>query len=127
MKVSDKALTRHKDDATSVTLMVSELIQEPFNPILIFKKQGMISDVYPDLGSDRFVLAIQTKFQRDLYCQFAHGSVLCIDSTHGTNVYHFKLITCIVVDHYGNGNFWNNIIIITNNQIFVQVNSLLGA
>ena len=28
----------------------------------------------------------------------------CVDSTHGTNQYRFKLITIIVPDEYGKGN-----------------------
>ena len=40
VKVEDRIIKRHEDDATSVTMMVAELQQESFNPILIFKPQG---------------------------------------------------------------------------------------
>ena len=29
------------------------------------------------------------------------GKVVCVDATHGTNAYDFKLITLLVVDEYG--------------------------
>ena len=47
VKVDDRIIKRHEDDATSVTMMVSELEQEPFNPILVFKPQGSKDPSYP--------------------------------------------------------------------------------
>ena len=43
VKVQDRVVIRHQDDAQSVCLAVSELQQEPYNPIMAFKVQG---DVY---------------------------------------------------------------------------------
>ena len=54
------------------------------------------------IAEDRFILAIQTEFQWEMYQQYA-SSVICIDSTHKTNVYDFKLVTLLVVDEYGEG------------------------
>ena len=98
-KVKDFSIKRHQNDATSVNLIVRN---EPYNPVLIYKPQGRSEPELPMLQDDTFVLAIQTKFQKDLY--EAHAStILCIDSTHGTNQYRFKLITCIVPDDHGKG------------------------
>ena len=36
-------------------------------------------------------------------CQKLGGNAVCIDSTHGTNIYDFKLVTMLVVDEYGEG------------------------
>ena len=58
--------------------------QEAYDPILIFKEQGIQNVTHPELETDSFILAIQT---------------------HGTNAYYFKLITCIVVDNYENGKY----------------------
>ena len=58
---------------------------------------------FPNLTSDSFVLALQTEFQLQQYKKYA-SSILCIDSTHGTISYKFKLITCIVPDEFGQGN-----------------------
>lgn len=85
-----------------VALYVAKLQQEAFNSILMYKAQGELDPSFPSLSSDSFVLALQTEFQLDLYKKYA-SSVLCIDSTHGTNAYNFKLITCIVADEFGQG------------------------
>ena len=76
---------------------------EPFNPVLLYKQQGVIKVEYPTLLKDSFILAIQTEFQMTLYRKFS-DKILCIDATHGTNAYRFKLITCIVVDEFNHGN-----------------------
>ena len=85
VKVQDRLVIRHQDDAQSVFLAVSELQQEPYNPIA-FKVQGKLDPIHSTLPEDAFLLAIQTKFQRDMYQKYA-GCILCINSTHGTNAY----------------------------------------
>ena len=42
-----------------------------------------------------------TPFQADLFRNF--GSLGCVDSTHKTNEYGYKLITLVVADEYHNG------------------------
>ena len=42
-----------------------------------------------------------TPFQADLFRDF--GSLGCVDSTHKTNEYGYKLITLVVADEYRNG------------------------
>jgi len=82
-KLKDFSIKRHQIDATSVNI-VEELRNEPYNPVLIYKPQGRSDPQFPTLQDDTFVLAIQTKFQKDLY--EAHAStIFYIDSTHGTN------------------------------------------
>ena len=107
VKVDDRIIKRHDDDATSVTMMVAELEQELFNPIAIFKPQGSEDQTYPALHTDSFVLVIQTQFQMELYQKYA-STILCIDSTHGTNQYRFKLISVVVPDEYGKGKYLYN-------------------
>ena len=102
MKVDDRIIKRHEEDATSVTMMVAELRQESFNPILIFKPQGEKDEAYTDLQEECFVLVLQTEFQMELYRNYA-STIVCIDSTHGTNQYRFKLISAIVPDDQGKG------------------------
>lgn len=94
-------VSRHTDDAVSVDLLVKELQKESYDPILLYKPQGIIDSDVP-LPKDRFMLAIQTELQRDMYRQYA-STVVCIDSTHKTNVYDFKLVTLMVIDEYGEG------------------------
>ena len=40
VNIKDNAIIRHKSDPMSVSLLVSELQQEAFDPILLFKPQG---------------------------------------------------------------------------------------
>ena len=96
-------VSRHAEDAVSVDILVKELQKEKYNPILLYKPQGIVDPSIP-LPQDRFILALQTNFQQDIYQQYA-SSVICIDSTHKTNVYDFKLVTLMVVDDYGEGKF----------------------
>ena len=60
------------------------------------------------------MLALQTKFQLQQYEKYA-ATVLCIDSTHGTNAYKFKLITVMVADEFGHGEHycWLNFLIVS--------------
>lgn len=101
-KVYDNQVIRHQDDATSVSIRVAELQQEPFNPILLFKPQGEPDGQYPTLSIESFIRIMQTEFQMQLYRKYAH-KILCIDSTHYTNAYRFKLISCLVQDEFSSG------------------------
>lgn len=100
--VLDGQVKRHENDATSVDILVHELQQEPHDPILIYKPQGTVMDEYPKLRKESFVLAVQTKFQMELYQKFS-SRILCIDATHSTNAYRFKLISCVVPDEFNQG------------------------
>ena len=80
---------------------MKDVRNENYDIVLCYKPQGIMDPTIP-LSKDRFLLAIQSEFQKDMYQQFA-SSVICIDSTHKTNVYDFKLITLMVVDEYGEG------------------------
>ena len=74
----------------------------PYNPILNYKDQGRPQPDNLDNLADDFLLCIQTEFQRGMLKAFGHDTV-CIDTTHGTNMYHFNLITLVVIDEYGEG------------------------
>ena len=97
-----EGIQRHKDDQTSLCAWVSELTQSSdYNPILLFKPQGQ-EDSNQTLAKEDFVLGIQTRFQLDTMKLFA-GKIVCLDSTHGTNHYDFKLVTVLVLDDFGEG------------------------
>lgn len=102
MKIKDLTVIRNQEDAMSVDLFVRELQQEPYDPILLYKHQHDSDLAYPTLSRESFLLALQTEFQKQLYKDHA-SKVLCIDATHGTNAYKFKLITVMVADEYGQG------------------------
>ena len=83
------AVIRNQDDSMSVDQLIEELRGEPYNTILLYKRQFEVNEQYPSLPEDAFLLAIQTDFQRHLYEQYAH-KVVCIDATHGTNAYNLS-------------------------------------
>ena len=76
-------VSRHTEDAVSVDLLVKELQKEDYNPILLYKPQGVADPTLSNVPQDRFILALQTEFQRDTYRLYA-SSVICIDCTHKT-------------------------------------------
>ena len=100
--ILERQIKRHENDATSVDIFVQELQHEPFIPVLLYKPQGNESEKYPSLRKDSFILAVQTEFQMKLYQEFSN-KILCIDATHSTNAYRFKLITCLVQDEFNQG------------------------
>ena len=105
VKVKDLTVIRTQEDAVSVDLFVRELQQEPYNPVLLYKHQGENDPAHPTLPKESFLLAVQTELQRQLYKDHA-SKVLCIDATHGTNAYQFKLISVMIADEYGQGMCW---------------------
>lgn len=95
---------RHKEDTVSVSLLVSELQQEKYNPVTVYKAYGRTSATLPELHQDAFLLGIMTETQKSALEE--HGEkILCMDSTHNTTQYkEFKLLTLMVSDDYGEGN-----------------------
>ena len=87
----------HKDDATSLFMLIQKLRNESYDPILLYKPVGadtVVGDAeMQDLVDfeNLFMLGIQTKEQRDRLLAGA-STVLCIDATHGTNQYGFQLL-----------------------------------
>ena len=74
-----------------------------YNLILVFKNQGdQGDDDTNNLAKDDFLLAFQTKNQRNMMTKFGEKCI-CMDDTYGTNIYDFNLITVLVVDAYGKG------------------------
>ena len=54
------------------------------------------------MEEQEFFLVIQSQHQRQLYRHYA-SRIVCVDSTHGTNAYNYKLITMMVCDDWGQG------------------------
>ena len=46
-----------------------------------------------NLDSKDFMIVIQTPLQKQMFKAFGHNRVVCMDATHGTNIYRFHLIT----------------------------------
>ena len=96
-----EGVMRHVNDHMSVCAWIKELETLPYNPIVVFKPQGKQQPENMDnVGKDDCLLRIQTQFQRDMLVKNAHLCV-CMDSTHGTNMYDLNLITILVIDEFG--------------------------
>ena len=93
---------RHHDDATSVAAWVEEMREKGNNAVLSYKPQGADDDK-TGLKREDFLIVLQTPIQAEMLKKFAEGKVVCVDATHGTNAYDFRLITLLVVDEYGEG------------------------
>ena len=92
-------IIRHKKDLISVMAWVEEMSMLDYNPVLVFKPQRLSSS---STCIDKFLLVLQTPSQCDMLKQFG-SNVGCIDSTHGTNAYHFNLTSILIIDDYGEG------------------------
>ncbi|GFT80353.1 c2H2-type domain-containing protein [Nephila pilipes] len=94
---------RHADDATSVKLMLEEMAElGEDNPVLGFKFQGSMPPGFEEFDDEDYFLALQHPLQKEMMRKFGE-QIICVDSTHGTNCYDFKLITVLVVDDFGEG------------------------
>ena len=101
-KIRDFAHHRHSEDATSVDRIANELLREVPSPVLFYKPQNSRNAEYPCLQEESFLFVLMTEFQAQLFEEFGN-KLVCIDSTHKTNEYKFKLITLLVVDEYHKG------------------------
>ena len=84
----------------SVDRIVKKLKEESPSPVLYYKPQDVVDPEHPSLLEDTFLLVIMTGFQTTLF----DARIVCLDSTHKTNQYRFKLLTVVVPDEYRNGN-----------------------
>jgi hypothetical protein len=100
-KVRNFKYHRHDNDAVSVNRIVAELELENPSPIVAYKPRGSIELKYPLLTEENLFLVIMTEFQVSMYAQFS--SFVCVDSTHKTNEYGYKLITLMVIDEFRKG------------------------
>ena len=91
---------RHSSDSVSVNLWVKEMGKKEGNPVLFYKQQGQI---LAGLDINDFALVIQTPLQTEVLQNCGSNKVVCLDATHGTNGYDFKLISVLVVDEFGEG------------------------
>lgn len=100
-------IAKHADDSQSVDLWIKEMQRGEYDPVLLYKAQG-VEEVYVGQNckdifqKEDFAIALQTQFQKDMLQRFGNDSV-CLDSTHCTNHYSFPLTTVMVVDEFGEG------------------------
>lgn len=95
-KIIDGAV-RDQNDAVSVDMWVKNS-----SNIILYKKQGEI-DTANVFNKEDFLLAFMTTSQKQLLHKFGNEGIICMDATHGTNPYDFKLITILTVDDFEEG------------------------
>ncbi|GBN35826.1 hypothetical protein AVEN_201566-1 [Araneus ventricosus] len=87
------SVEKHRDDATSVRLMIEEMTMlDADNHLLGFKFQESVPPEYENFLEKDFIIVLQNHLQKEMLEKFGNN-VVCSDSTHGTNVSNFKLIT----------------------------------
>ena len=101
-KTCDFTNHRHANDAISVDRIVRELQSESPSPVIAYKLQGVIKSEHSLLEESNFFLGLITGFQAEVFRNFS--AIGCVDSTHKTTQYGYKLITLVVPDEYRNGN-----------------------
>nr|CAI5830013.1 unnamed protein product [Callosobruchus analis] len=92
---------RHKDDATSVHLFVSECSESDLNPVVYYKPQGHVCSEF-NLEEKDFCIILFTQSQMQVLRTFG-GNIVSIDGTHGLNSYNFEMTTIMVIDEFGEG------------------------
>ena len=100
-KITDNIFKKHEDDATSTMLWVQYLQALTNSPVLLYKKQHQVIPSLP-LASEDFILILMTYEQANVYEKFSER-IVCVDSTHKTNIYDFKLISLLVIDEFHKG------------------------
>ena len=73
-------------DAISVGIFIQELQHEPFNPVLLYEPQRIEKSYLKRTCS----LDLSEHLKQ----------ILCIDDTHSSTAYRFKLITHLVQDEF---------------------------
>ena len=100
-----RSVEKHNDDTLSVSAWVEEFnTKGQGNPVILYKPQGQTSaDNCFNLTADDFILPIQTPLQQEILKKCAKSNIVCVDATHKTNEYYFRLITVLVIDKFGEG------------------------
>lgn len=91
---------RHTKDAVSVDAWVKEV--EQTGCILLYKPQDTLSQMYPLLREEDFLLIIMNHGQEEMLEKYG-SDCICIDGTHGLNGYKFELVTLLVLDDLREG------------------------
>ena len=100
------------------------MMKHPHHAVLFYKPQGVIDSNFPMLAEDTFLLVIMTAFQALLFS----GRIVCLDSTHKTNQYRFKLLMVVIPDEYRKGNYYgiHTIVCMSQKQISIFVIHMQG-
>lgn len=121
---------RHKEDVFSVDIWIKEVENEENNPVIFYKKQNEISDDNNLLLESDFCLILMNNLQAKMLQKFG-SNIVCIDNTHGLNMYDFELTTLMILDEFGEGfpvatMFSNRKDTFINELFFTKIRSKVG-
>ena len=71
-----EGIQKHPNDQSSVCAWVKEMQSMEFDPVLVFKQQGVPSSE-DGVNQDDFMLAIQTKYQLDMLKAYGGNGCVC--------------------------------------------------
>jgi len=85
------------NDAISVDAMVKKIELNKDYGVLIYKAQGIVSEDYPGVPANEFLLAYMSETQENMLKTYG-GNIICVDGTHGMNGYGIEMSTLMVID-----------------------------
>lgn len=91
---------RHRNDGISVDAWVKEV--DSTGCVLFYKPQGECCDKYKFLKNDDFALIIMNQGQKEMLQKYGNDCI-CVDETHGLNMYDFNLNTILILDDMREG------------------------
>ncbi|XP_049954913.1 uncharacterized protein LOC126470929 [Schistocerca serialis cubense] len=86
---------QHNIDEVSVGMWLEKMK----DCVLLYKKEG---EAREDFDRTDSVIVLMTDYQKQLLQRFGQN-IVCVDSTHCTNVYKLLVTTLLVVDDFGSG------------------------
>ncbi|KAK3924323.1 Methionyl-tRNA formyltransferase [Frankliniella fusca] len=104
LMVAAKSLSAN--DAEAVKMLFERLVEEEYNPVLIYKpykaelQHGPQSAI--NLPQEVFMLGLQSKEQADMM-RMASQTILIVDATHDMDQYGCKLLNVVGVDELNRG------------------------
>lgn len=95
-------------EAEPLTIQIQKLLDESYNPVLLYKEQGSATEIGPNeidqlAGSQELsLIAIQTKEQKEMFASHGH-KIVFIDITEAVITPTQYVITLKVLDEYNKG------------------------
>ncbi|XP_047104527.1 uncharacterized protein LOC124736037 [Schistocerca piceifrons] len=87
------------DQQHNIEVSVSMWLEKMKDCVLLYKKEG---EAREDFDSTDSVIVLMTDYQKQLLQRFGQN-IVCVYSTHCTNVYKLLVTTLLVVDDFGSG------------------------
>ncbi|XP_038070595.1 uncharacterized protein LOC119739654 isoform X2 [Patiria miniata] len=97
-----ETVQKHVNEKDSVLAWILQWEAAEENPVLFYKLPGLNPDLNLDLFAEDYIVILQSPFQKHMAQKLASRGVWC-DSTQGTNVYDFHLMTLMALNEFGEG------------------------